>query len=128
MSDQIGVRERARRRRQERVRKKVRGTPARPRLSVFKSAKHIYGQLIDDVGGHTLAAASSLSLSFRERIQSIEKASGGNVGGAKIVGELIAEQAQAKGIRQIVFDRNGFLYHGRIKALAEAARGVGLEF
>ena len=128
MSDQVGIRERARRRRQERVRKKVQGTPSRPRLSVFKSAKHIYGQLIDDVGGHTLAAASSLSLSFRERIQSIEKAAGGNVGGAKIVGELIAEQAQAKGIRQIVFDRNGFLYHGRIKALAEAAREAGLEF
>jgi large subunit ribosomal protein L18 len=80
------------------------------------------------VDGNTLAAASSLSLSFRERIQNIEKASGGNLGGAKIVGELIAEQAQAKGIRQIVFDRNGFLYHGRIKALAEAARGAGLEF
>jgi large subunit ribosomal protein L18 len=110
------------------VRKKVQGTPARPRLSVFKSAKHIYGQLIDDVDGHTLAAASSLSLSFRERVQSIEKASGGNVSGAKIVGELIAEQAHAKGIRQIVFDRNGFLYHGRVKALAEAAREAGLEF
>jgi large subunit ribosomal protein L18 len=110
------------------VRKKVRGTPARPRLSVFKSAKHIYGQLIDDVDGHTLAAASSLSSSFRERIQRIDKAAGGNVNGAKIVGELIAEQAQAKGIRQIVFDRNGFLYHGRVKALAEAAREAGLEF
>ena len=79
-------------------------------------------------GGHTLAAASSLSLSFRERIQSIEKASGGNVSGAKIVGALIAEQAQAKGITRIVFDRNGFLYHGRVKALAEAAREAGLEF
>jgi large subunit ribosomal protein L18 len=128
VSDQVGIRERARRRRQERVRKKVQGTPARPRLSVFKSAKHIYGQLIDDVGGHTLAAASSLSLSFRERVESIEEASGGNVSGAKIVGELIAEQAHAKGITQIVFDRNGFLYHGRVKALAEAAREAGLRF
>ena len=128
MSDQVGVRERARRRRQKRVRKKVQGTPTRPRLSVFKSAKHIYGQLIDDVGGHTLAAASSLSPSFRERVQSIEKTSGGNVRGAKIVGELIAEQARAKGITQIVFDRNGFLYHGRVKALAEGAREAGLEF
>jgi large subunit ribosomal protein L18 len=127
VSDQVGIRERARRRRQERVRKKVQGTPARPRLSVFKS-KHIYGQLIDDVGGHTLAAASSLSLSFRERVESIEEASGGNVSGAKIVGELIAEQAHAKGITQIVFDRNGFLYHGRVKALAEAAREAGLRF
>jgi large subunit ribosomal protein L18 len=110
------------------VRKKVQGTPTRPRLSVFKSAKHIYGQLIDDVGGRTLAAASSLSPSFRERVQSIEKTSGGNVSGAKIVGELIAEQARAKGIAQIVFDRNGFLYHGRVKALAEGAREAGLEF
>jgi large subunit ribosomal protein L18 len=128
VSDQIGMRERARRRRQERVRKKVQGTPTRPRLSVFKSAKHIYGQLIDDVRGHTLAAASSLSPLFRERILSVEKASGGNVSGAKIVGELIAEQARTKGITQIVFDRNGFLYHGRVKALAEGAREAGLEF
>lgn len=128
MSDQAGVRERARRRRQERVRKKVQGTPERPRLSVFKSAQHIYGQLIDDVRGHTIVAASSLSPSFHERVQSIDKGSGGNVGGAKIVGELIAEQARAKGITQIVFDRNGFLYHGRVKALAEGARGAGLQF
>ena len=128
MSDQIGIRERARRRRQERVRKKIQGTQTRPRLSVFKSAKHIYGQLIDDVGGHTLAAASSLSPSFRKRARSIEKASGGNVSGAKIVGELIAEQARAKGITQIVFDRNGFFYHGRLKALAEGAREAGLQF
>jgi large subunit ribosomal protein L18 len=128
VADQVGIREQARRRRQERVRKKVQGTPTRPRLSVFKSAKHIYGQLIDDVGGHTLAAASSLSPSFRERVQSFEKTSGGNVSGAKIVGELIAEQARAKGIAQIVFDRNGFLYQGRVKALAEGAREAGLEF
>jgi large subunit ribosomal protein L18 len=128
VSDQVGMRERARRRRQERVRKKVQGTPTRPRLSVFKSAKHIYGQLIDDVHGHTIAAASSLGAVFRERAQSVEKASGGNVGGAKIVGELIAEQARAKGITQVVFDRNGFLYHGRVEALAEGARGAGLQF
>lgn len=128
MSDQVGIRERARRRRQERVRKKVRGTPVCPRLSVFKSAKHIYGQLIDDMSGYTLAAVSSLSPSFRERMQRVEAASGGNVSGAKIVGELIAEQARAKGITRIVFDRNGFLYHGRVKALAEAAREAGLQF
>jgi large subunit ribosomal protein L18 len=128
VADQVGLRERARRRRQERVRKKVQGTTTRPRLSVFKSTKHIYGQLIDDIRGHTLAAASSLSPAFRERVQSIEQASGGNVRGAKIVGELIAEQARAKGITQIVFDRNGFLYHGRVKALAEGARESGLEF
>ena len=100
----------------------------RPRLSVFKSAKHIYGQLIDDVHGSTLAAASSLSLSFHDRVLSAEKASGGNIEGAKIVGELIAEQARAKGITQIVFDRNGFLYHGRVEALAEGAREAGLQF
>jgi large subunit ribosomal protein L18 len=128
VSDTVGLREQARRRRQERVRKKVRGTPVRPRLSVFKSAKHIYGQLIDDVHGYTLAAASSLSLSFRERVQNVEKASGGNVSGAKIVGEMIAEQARTLDIAQIVFDRNGFLYHGRVKALAEGAREAGLEF
>jgi large subunit ribosomal protein L18 len=110
------------------VRKKVRGTLERPRLSVFKSAKHIYGQVIDDVHGHTIAAASSLSSSFRERAQGLEKTSGGNVAGAKIVGELIAEQVRAKGITQIVFDRNGFLYHGRLQALAEGARGAGLQF
>jgi large subunit ribosomal protein L18 len=97
-------------------------------LSVFKSAKHIYGQLIDDVHGHTLVAASSLSPAFRERVQSVEQASGGNVSGAKILGELIAEQARAKGIAQIIFDRNGFLYHGRVRALAEGAREAGLQF
>jgi large subunit ribosomal protein L18 len=123
-----GIREQARRRRQMRVRKKVKGTPERPRLSVFKSAKHVYGQLIDDVHGHTLAAASSLSPAFRERVQSVEGASGGNVNGAKIVGGILAEQALAKGIGRIVFDRNGFLFHGRIKALAEGARERGLEF
>ncbi len=128
MSDKVGLREQARRRRQERVRKKIRGTPERPRLSVFKSAKHIYGQLIDDVHGHTLVAASSLSPAFRERVQSVEQASGGNVSGAKILGELIAEQARAKGIAQIIFDRNGFLYHGRVRALAEGAREAGLQF
>lgn len=128
MADKVGLREQARKRRQERVRKKIQGTSDRPRLSVFKSAKHIYGQLIDDVHGHTLVAASSLSASFRERAQSTEKASGGNVDGAKIVGELLAEQAKAVGVAKIVFDRNGFLYHGRVKALAEGARGSGLEF
>jgi large subunit ribosomal protein L18 len=128
VSDTVGLREQARRRRRERVRKKVRGTPTRPRLSVFKSAKHISGQLIDDIHGHTLAAASSMSLPFRERVQNVEKASGGNVSGAKIVGEMLAEQARALGITQIVFDRNGFLYHGRVKALADGAREAGLEF
>jgi len=128
VSDQLGMREQARRRRQERVRKRVRGTPTRPRLSVFKSAKHIYSQLIDDVHGHSIAAVSSLSPSFHERAQNVEKASGGNINGAKILGQLIAEQARAKGITEIVFDRNGFLYHGRVRALAEGAREAGLQF
>ena len=128
MSDQVGVREQARRRRRERVRKRVLGTPTRPRLSVFKSAKHIYSQLIDDVHGHTLAAISSLSPSFQERAEKVEKASGGNIGGAKILGALIAEQALAKGIQSVVFDRNGFLYHGRVRAVADGAREAGLQF
>jgi large subunit ribosomal protein L18 len=128
VSDQVGVREQARRRRRERVRKRVLGTPTRPRLSVFKSAKHIYSQLIDDVHGHTLAAISSLSPSFQERAEKVEKASGGNIGGAKILGALIAEQALAKGIQSVVFDRNGFLYHGRVRAVADGAREAGLQF
>ena len=128
MSDQAGMREVARRRRQERVRKRIQGTPMRPRLSVFKSAKHIYSQLIDDVHGHTVAAISSLSPTFRERAQGVEKASGSNISGAKILGGLIAEQARAKGITEIVFDRNGFLYHGRVRALADGAREAGLQF
>jgi large subunit ribosomal protein L18 len=123
-----GIRDQARKRRQARVRKKVKGTPERPRLSVFKSAKHIYGQLIDDVHSHTVAAASSLSAGFRERVQSVEGASGGNADGAKIVGALLAEQALATGLTRIIFDRNGFLYHGRVKALAEGARERGLQF
>jgi large subunit ribosomal protein L18 len=122
------LKELARRRRQARVRKKVTGTPERPRLCVFKSAKHIYCQLIDDLHGHTLAAASSLSAAFRERIQGVENASGGNVAGAKFVGMLAAEQALAKGITRVVFDRNGYIYHGRVKALADGAREAGLQF
>jgi large subunit ribosomal protein L18 len=122
------LKELARRRRQERVRKKVTGTPERPRLCVFKSTQHIYCQLIDDIHGYTLAAASSLEAGFRDRLQSVENASGGNVAGAKLVGVLIASQALAKGVRHVVFDRNGFIYHGRIKALADGAREAGLQF
>jgi len=107
VSTTAGIRQQARRRRQERVRKKVLGTPSRPRLSVFKSTRHIYGQLIDDVHGHTLAAASSMSASFREHVQGVERAAGGNVQGAKIVGALIAELARAKGITQIVLPCQG---------------------
>lgn len=103
-----------------RVRKKVFGTVERPRLSVFKSEKNIYAQVIDDVNGVTLAAASSLDKDF--------SAKGGNKEGAKLVGELVAKKALAKGINEVVFDRGGYIYHGRIKELAEAAREAGLQF
>ena len=110
--------------RQKRVRTKVRGTPQRPRLSVFRTAKHIYAQIIDDTAAQTLADASSVSKELRPAIQG----KGGNRAGAALVGEFIAKRAAGKGIKQVVFDRNGFLYHGRVKTLAEAARQHGLEF
>ena len=103
---------------------RVRGTPERPRLSVFKSAKHIYAQIVDDTSAKTLADASSLSKEFRAKAQ----ARGGNKSGAAMVGELIAKHAAEKGVKKVVFDRNGFLYHGRVKTLADAAREHGLEF
>jgi len=105
----------------ERIRHKVNGSPERPRLAVFRSLKHIYAQVIDDRKGHTLASASS-----GEKKAGV--GSGGNVAGAKAVGKLIAERAQASGVKKVVFDRGGYLYHGRIKALADAARAAGLEF
>ena len=104
-----------------RIRKKVTGTPERPRLCVFRSLKHIYAQIIDDVHGRTLAAASSAA-------KSSGLSGGGNVASAREVGRLIAERAKEKGIRRVVFDRGGYLYHGRVKALADAAREAGLEF
>jgi large subunit ribosomal protein L18 len=111
-----------RRKRQVRVRKKVRGTTERPRLNVFKSARHIYAQLIDDTKGTTLVAASTLSVSATDLNSS------GNVAAAITVGKEIAKLSLAKGISSVVFDRNGFLYHGRIKALADSARESGLIF
>ncbi|MEW6725141.1 MAG: 50S ribosomal protein L18 [Bacillota bacterium] len=108
----------ARRARHARIRKNVSGTSEKPRLCVFRSGRHIYAQLIDDTAGHTLAAASTLGM----------EGTGGNVEAAKVVGRLIAERAQAKGVKQVVFDRGGYLYHGRVAALAEAAREAGLEF
>jgi large subunit ribosomal protein L18 len=103
-----------------RIRARVHGTAERPRLAVFRSLKHIYAQVIDDRQGHTLVAASSSEKSA--------SASGGNVAGAKEIGKLVAQRAKEKGIAKVVFDRGGFLYHGRIKALADAAREAGLEF
>jgi large subunit ribosomal protein L18 len=114
----------ARLRRKKRVRKKIKGTLGVPRLSVFKSAKHIYAQVIDDMSAKTLIEASSLSKDLRPQIED----KGGNSKGASIVGEQIAKRALEKGISRVVFDRGGFLYHGRIRVLAEAAREHGLKF
>jgi large subunit ribosomal protein L18 len=111
-------------RRKTRVRKKVRGTAERPRLSVFRTSKHIYAQVIDDAAAKTLVGSSSLNQEIRKKVQN----QGGNKKGAAIVGEFIAKSAQEKGIKKVIFDRNGFLYHGRVKVLAEAAREHGLEF
>jgi large subunit ribosomal protein L18 len=113
----------ARLKRHVRVRKKISGTAERPRLNVYRSSKHIYAQLIDDVKGVTLAAASTLDKELRDQIEN-----GGNVEAARKVGELIARRAQAAGIKKVVFDRGGYLYHGRVQALADAAREAGLEF
>ena len=107
-------------RRHLRVRKKVFGTPERPRLSVYSSEKNIYAQIIDDVNANTLVAASSLDKDF--------SANGGNKEGAKLVGELIAKKALENGVSEVVFDRGGYVYHGRIQQLAEAAREAGLKF
>ncbi len=104
-----------------RIRLKLRGSQERPRLAVFRSLKHIYAQVIDDREGHTLVAASS-----GEKKAGV--GTGGNLAGAKEVGKLIAERAKSKGISKVVFDRGGYLYHGRVKALADAARAAGLEF
>ncbi len=113
-------------RRTRRVRNRLRGKyrlVARPRLSVFRSHKHIYAQLIDDTRGHTLAAASTLDKELREKI-----AYGGNQDAARAVGQLIAQRALAAGVKEVVFDRGPYKYHGRVKALADAAREAGLEF
>lgn len=109
--------------RQKRVRKKVKGTPARPRLCVFKSARHIYAQLIDDANGCTLLTQTSLHGDFKS-----QSSKGGNVAAAKFLGELLAVKALEKGVSSVVFDRNGYLYHGRVKAVADGAREKGLIF
>ena len=101
----------------ERIRKKLRGTPERPRLTVFRSVLHIYAQVIDDSEGKTLVSASTLG-----------GKAGGNLAAAKEIGKMVAERAKEKGIQKVVFDRGGYIYHGRVKALADAAREAGLEF
>jgi len=110
-------------RRRHHIRKKLMGSPERPRLSVFRSDKHIYAQLIDDHAGKTLASVSSTLADVRGGLKN-----GGNVAAAKLVGKAIAERAKAAGISKVAFDRNGRMYHGRVKALADAARESGLKF
>lgn len=117
------ARNKARKKRHLRVRNKIQGTASRPRLNVFRSDKHIYCQLIDDTKGVTLASASTLDKELRDQITN-----GGNVESAKLVGELIAKRAKEKGITTVVFDRGGYIFHGRVKALADASREAGLEF
>ena len=102
-----------------RIRQKLAGTAERPRLNVYRSLNHIYAQVIDDQKGETLASASTLGLKLK---------TGGNVSAAREIGKVVAERAAAKGIKRVVFDRGGYLYHGRVKALADAAREAGLEF
>ncbi len=119
----VSVRFEARKKRQARVRKKVRGTAERPRLCVFRSVAHIYAQVINDETGATLAAVSTLSPQLRDSLKGLKKSEA-----AKAVGKAIAEAAKDKGCQAVVFDRNGFLYHGRVKALSEGAREGGLEF
>ena len=115
-----GIRQRIR----NRIRKKLAGNPERPRLAVFRSQGHIYAQVIDDEAGRTLCSASSLDADFKAD----GKKRGANLAAAKQVGQLIATRAKEKGIQAVVFDRGGFLYHGRVKALADAARESGLKF
>ncbi len=106
-----------------RVRARVRGRAQTPRLNVFRSLNHVYAQVVDDSNGHTLVAASSLDKEVRKTLKT-----GGNVAAAKVVGQVLAERAKAAGISRVVFDRGGYAYHGRVKALAEAAREGGLKF
>jgi large subunit ribosomal protein L18 len=111
---------------QLRQRKRISGTAVRPRLTVFRSVDHIYAQVIDDLSGRTLASASSVESAVQGRFAKGEQ--GGNVKGADAIGRAIAERSIEKGIKRVVFDRSGFLYHGRIRAVADAARKAGLEF
>lgn len=119
----VDIRRQARIKRKKRIRKKMTGTPQRPRLSVFRSARHVYAQIVDDSCGETVVAASSV-----EKAVKGEPPFENKVALAAYVGKLIAERATEKGIKKVVFDRNGFLYHGRVKAVSEGARKAGLDF
>ena len=116
-------REKARDRRHTHIRKRVVGTPVRPRLNVFRSLNHIYAQVIDDSAGLTLASASTIDHEVRDQVVGLKKTEQ-----ASVVGRIVAERAVAKGVKQVVFDRGGYKYHGRVMALAEAARKAGLDF
>jgi large subunit ribosomal protein L18 len=107
----------------QRMRRRVVGTPERPRLCVYRSLRHMHAQVIDDRSGRTLAAASSVDKEVRKQLKS-----GGNIAASKVVGKIIAERARAAGVQQVVFDRGGYQYHGRVQALADAAREAGLKF
>ncbi len=111
-----------RQRRKRSIRKKIFGTPVRPRLTVFRSNKHIYAQVIDDLNGHTLASASSVDTDARDEVADL-----GKEDQAREIGKILADRAQQQGIEKVVFDRNGFIYHGRVAAVAEGAREGGLE-
>lgn len=113
----------ARQKRHYRMRRKVSGTAERPRLNVFRSLSNIYAQIIDDVSGITLVSASTMDKDIRESVEY-----GGNIEAAKVVGEAVAKRALAKGIEEVVFDRGGYIYHGRVAQLAQAAREAGLKF
>lgn len=117
------TREEMRQRRHKRVRKQIAGTSKRPRLNVYRSLSQIYAQVIDDTKGHTLASASTLDSELKKKLKGLKKTEQ-----ARLVGELVAERAKEKGIRLVVFDRGGYKYHGRVKALADAAREAGLVF
>ena len=122
----IKTREDRRQRIRFRLRKRIRGTPERPRLAVYRSLSHIYVQVVDDMSGVTLAAASSVEPTISAKLAT--RVHGGSREGAEVVGRAIAERLLGRGIKKVVFDRGGFLYHGRIKAVADAARAGGIEF
>lgn len=115
--------EAAREKRHGRIRRRVHGTPERPRLNVFRSLRHIYAQIIDDTVGHTIVSACTLDPEVRQQLGELNKTEQ-----AKVVGQVLAKRALEKGVKQVVFDRGGYKYHGRVKALAEAARAGGLQF
>jgi large subunit ribosomal protein L18 len=122
----IKTREDRRDRIKHRIRKRVQGIEDRPRLTVFRSVSHMYVQVVDDMTGRTIAAAATTEPAVKGALA--KKASGGNIEGAKAIGRTIAQRLIDKGVKRVVFDRNGFLYHGRVKAVADAAREAGLEF